>query len=118
MAGAGSGPGALYDRIGVGYDTTRRADPYLTDRLAELLGVRADATYLDVACGTGNYTTALSGRGGRWFGVDRSGTMLATARTKGARVPWEQSTGAIDVTGSRRLARALSLAVVLAFLAR
>ena len=78
----------LYDRIGAGYDTTRRADPYLADRFADLLGIRADGVYLDVACGTGNYTTALSGRGGRWCGLDRSGTMLATARTKGARVRW------------------------------
>jgi len=78
----------LYDRIGVGYDTTRRADPYLAGRLAELLGVRADGRYLDLACGTGNYTTSLSARGGRWLGVDRSGAMLATARAKRSRVSW------------------------------
>ena len=84
----------LYDRIGVGYDATRRADPYLVDRLADLLGVRADGAYLDIACGTGNYTTALSGRGGRWYGLDRSGTMLATARSKSSAVRWLQGDAA------------------------
>ena len=92
--GTGTRLGALYDRIGVGYDTTRRADPYIADRLADLLGVRPDGAYLDVACGTGNYTTALSGRGGRWCGLDRSATMLATARTKGAGVRWLQGDAA------------------------
>ena len=90
----GSPPGALYDRIGVGYDTTRRADPYLAGRLADLLGVHAAGTYLDVACGTGNYTTALSGRGGRWYGLDRAATMLTTARTKDAAVRWLQGDAA------------------------
>lgn len=54
---------ALYDQIGVGYDATRRADGYIVDRLANLLKLRSGASYLDVACGTGNYTLALAARG-------------------------------------------------------
>ena len=56
---------ARYDTIGVGYDATRRADPYIAGRLAHHLAIGAESTYLDVACGSGNYTVALAGLGGR-----------------------------------------------------
>jgi ubiquinone/menaquinone biosynthesis C-methylase UbiE len=79
---------ALYDRIGDSYDLTRRADPYITERLGRLLGVRPGAAYLDIACGTGNYTTALAGMGGRWHGVGVSATMIAAARPKSVSVSW------------------------------
>jgi len=78
----------LYDRIGGGYDTTRRADPHLTERLRRLLGVQSGGVYLDVACGTGNYTAALAATGGRWHGLDASATMIAAARPKSALVSW------------------------------
>ena len=52
-----------YDRIGIGYDVTRRADPYLTRRLLGLLEPRSGGLYLDVACGSGNYTAALAAEG-------------------------------------------------------
>ena len=41
-----------YDTIGVGYDVTRRADPYIAGRLAHHLAIGAESTYLDVACGS------------------------------------------------------------------
>jgi len=82
----------LYDRIGQGYDTTRRADPAIARRLADHLqlqpSLQPDRRYLDVACGTGNYTTALAATGARLYGVDRSRRMLATARTKDPTVAW------------------------------
>lgn len=78
----------LYDRIGRGYDGTRRADPYLAARLAELLDTRPGDACLDLACGTGNYTLALAQRGGRWTGVDQSATMLVRARQKGGAARW------------------------------
>jgi SAM-dependent methyltransferase len=78
----------LYDRIGAGYDATRRADPFLTDRLRELLAVRGDGSYVDLACGTGNYTVSLAACGGRWSGVDCSPTMIAQARQKSGPVSW------------------------------
>ena len=78
----GSG-GALYDRIGVGYDGTRRADPGLAGELHDHLGP-APGAVLDLACGTGNYTSALAARGRRMIGLDRSPQMLAQARLKGA----------------------------------
>ena len=73
---------ALYDRIGVGYDGSRRADPSIVDDLAGRLSPRTDGRYLDLACGTGNYTRALAARGGDWTGVDASRTMLDAARAQ------------------------------------
>lgn len=78
----------LYDVIGSGYDTTRRADPFITETLARELKL-GDGDYLDLACGTGNYTVALAARGGRWSGVDQSATMIEAARGKSASVRWE-----------------------------
>jgi ubiquinone/menaquinone biosynthesis C-methylase UbiE len=78
----------LYDRIGVGYDGTRRADPGIVARLAALLDVPPEAACLDVACGTGNYTTAVAASAGRWHGVEISPGMLAEARAKPSRVLW------------------------------
>lgn len=76
----------LYDSIGVNYDSTRRADPYLTERLARHVNQRGDGRYLDIACGTGNYTVVLSAVGGRWHGLDLSPGMLRTARRKSRHV--------------------------------
>jgi SAM-dependent methyltransferase len=78
----------LYDRIGVGYDTTRRADPGIVRRLVDLLAVPVGSACLDVACGTGNYTTALAATGLRMHGAEISRTMLGAARSKSAAVCW------------------------------
>lgn len=79
---------ALYDTIGRTYDTTRRADPDLVRRLARHLNLTAGARYLDVGCGTGNYTVALQNLGARMHGVELSSTMLSKARLKNDRVTW------------------------------
>lgn len=73
---------ALYDRIGVGYDVTRRADPEIVRCLIGHLSTGQARQYLDLACGTGNYTSALAASGLRMYGVDRSLRMLASAREK------------------------------------
>lgn len=78
----------LYDRIGVGYDATRRADPEIVRQLTELLAAPAGARCLDVACGTGNYTIALAEAGLRLHGLDVSSTMLASAQAKSGTVQW------------------------------
>lgn len=83
-----SGPLPLYDNIGTGYDTTRRADSYIADRLAYNLAIVDTETYLDVACGTGNYTAALASRGGKWYGVDEASRMIKAARQKTDAVAW------------------------------
>ena len=53
----------VYDRIGAGYDRTRRADSYIVERIAGHLSLQDNGMYLDVACGTGNYTGALADLG-------------------------------------------------------
>ncbi len=72
----------LYDRIGPGYDTTRRADPHIAARLGGLPGLDPGDRCLDVGCGSGNYTLALAARGLRMTGLDISATMLAAAGAK------------------------------------
>jgi len=78
----------LYNRIGIGYDTTRRADPEIVRQLTELLAAPAGARCLDVACGTGNYTIALAETGLQLHGLDVSSTMLASAQAKSGAVRW------------------------------
>lgn len=80
---------ATYDTIGIGYDTTRRADPFLTERILHLLDAQAEDSILDVACGSGNYTAALSSAGLSMTGVDRSRRMIAAARSKSTGVGWQ-----------------------------
>ncbi len=79
---------ALYDRIGVGYDGTRRADPYLLSRILHHLAPRRDGRYLDVGSGTGNYTIAMRQGGVPICGVEVSSTMLERARAKSREVTW------------------------------
>lgn len=82
---------AIYNQIGKTYDATRRADPFIAGRLKFYLDLQKEGRYLDVACGTGNYTAYLAEIGGFWHGVDQSATMLEKARQKSARVSWHQA---------------------------
>jgi len=80
---------ASYDRIGVGYDNTRKADPYLVERMYKLLtGEKKDGRYIDIGCGTGNYTLALSNRCLNFSGVDPSDEMLSMAKRKNDQIQW------------------------------
>ena len=79
---------ALYDQIGVGYDTTRRADPGIVQTILQLLDVPAGSRCLDIACGTGNYTIALAEAGLNLTGVDVSQQMLTVAQSKPSAVRW------------------------------
>ena len=78
----------LYDDIGVGYNATRQADPYITEKLFQFLSPQADKVYLDIGCGTGNYTIALSNRGLNFYGVEPSEKMLAIARSRNKTINW------------------------------
>ena len=75
-------PAAPYDRIGGAYDSTRRADSYIVSRLLTHLHAQDTSRYLDVACGTGNYTLAFAAAGVRVVGVDSSPRMVAAAGRK------------------------------------
>ena len=83
-------PEYKYDVIGRGYNKTRCADPYLTSRLAHLLKPATDAVYLDIGCGTGNYTIALANMGMKFYGADPSEKMLQEARSRSRKVSWIQ----------------------------
>lgn len=79
---------ARYNKIGIGYDDTRRADPYLCSRMHELLQPISDGNYLDVGCGTGNYTSCLNDKGLSFIGVDPTEEMLLKAKLKNSNVSW------------------------------
>jgi ubiquinone/menaquinone biosynthesis C-methylase UbiE len=77
-----------YDRIGIGYNTTRKADPYLLGRMMHHLKADERGTYLDIGCGTGNYTIEFSKHGVKMIGIDPSEAMLSIARSRNTEVDW------------------------------
>lgn len=84
---------ALYNQIGVHYNETRSADPYLVSRFRALLTPLAGANYLDIGCGTGNYTCALAAESYQFCGIDPSEIMLEKARQKtDCHVIWQKGT--------------------------
>lgn len=78
-----------YDRIGSGYNSTRRADPYLTSQLVKYVQPKFDGLYLDIGCGTGNYTIAVHKQGYSFIGIDPSKRMLNIAESKMATITWQ-----------------------------
>ncbi|MGE4167976.1 MAG: class I SAM-dependent methyltransferase [Candidatus Babeliales bacterium] len=87
---ANSNEKALYDTIGKTYDVARCADPEITDLLIKYLGVCENGKYLDVCCGSGNYTIAIHDQGVNVSGVDISEVMLEKAHRKNASIHWLQ----------------------------
>lgn len=81
-----------YDTIGTGYNITRHADPYITARLLHHLQPTPDKLYLDIGCGTGNYTIALAEKGFRFVGVEPSEQMLTEGRARNDTIVWLQGT--------------------------
>ncbi len=79
---------AKYDTFKSDYDETRRADPQITATLLKLLNPDPNGHYLDLACGTGNYTVALAEQGFKFSGTDQSEKMLSTARLKFNTIQW------------------------------
>ena len=79
---------AKYDTIGVGYNNTRKADPYLADRLFHFLEPKKDKLYLDIGCGTGNYTIALAEKGVNFIGVEPSNEMITKAKERSNKIIW------------------------------
>jgi ubiquinone/menaquinone biosynthesis C-methylase UbiE len=77
-----------YDQIGFDYNSTRRADPLIANRLYYFLSPKKDNLYLDIGCGTGNYTIALAEKGLNLYGVDPSEKMLKTAQSGNQNINW------------------------------
>jgi ubiquinone/menaquinone biosynthesis C-methylase UbiE len=82
---------SLYDLIGSTYTMTRRADSEITHELARLVGNEDGSRFLDLACGTGNYTSAIADSGGQWFGIDISEVMLKKAKERNHNIEWTVS---------------------------
>jgi ubiquinone/menaquinone biosynthesis C-methylase UbiE len=80
-----------YNDIGSTYCATRRADHDIAKTLAGLVEVQDGRRFLDVACGTGNYTNALASIGGNWYGCDISDVMVNQARLKNSTIDWKLS---------------------------
>lgn len=78
----------VYDHIGKTYDATRKADPAIVAELYQLLSHKTNGCYLDLACGSGNYTIALAAQGLKMTGIDISNEMLAKARAKSNAIEW------------------------------
>jgi ubiquinone/menaquinone biosynthesis C-methylase UbiE len=78
----------VYDSIGDDYNRTRTADPFLVENLSSLMASDKNSVYLDVGCGTGNYTTALASKGYSFYGVEPSEVMLEQARRKSRSIVW------------------------------
>ncbi len=79
-----------YDTIGIGYNTTRKADPYLTEKIIQHLQPHTEGTYLEIGCGTGNYTIALQEKGFHLIGIDPSVEMLSKAQERNKDITWQQ----------------------------
>ena len=82
----------IYNKIGIGYNETRMADDFLVERIFDLLSPHDfsnhQKTYLDIGCGTGNYTIALAQRGLHFIGIEPSEKMLEIAKAKNDQMDW------------------------------
>ena len=78
-----------YNKIGINYNQTRKADPYLTEQLLKHLNPNKKGTYLDIGCGTGNYTNVLQEKGFQFIGIDPSIEMLKKAQSKNQNIIWK-----------------------------
>ncbi len=77
----------MFDRIAPSYDRMNRIitlgfDQRWRRSLIDSLGVGADDTVLDLACGTGDFAVMARERGARVIGLDFAGAMLAAARER------------------------------------
>lgn len=81
-----------YDKIGENYNNTRKADKKLVENLINLLKPLKTGIYLDIGCGTGNYTDAIQKRGFQFIGIDPSEKMLKEAKEKNDNITWKVGT--------------------------
>ncbi|KAB7530406.1 methyltransferase domain-containing protein [Flagellimonas olearia] len=82
--------GVKYDKLGINYNVTRKADPFLVQTFLKYLRPKLKGIYLDIGCGTGNYTNEFQKEGYRFIGVDPSLEMLEKARLKNKNIGWKK----------------------------
>jgi len=78
-----------YNKIGINYNQTRKADLYLIEQLLKHLNPSKTGLYLDIGCGTGNYTSEFQKKGFNIIGIDPSIEMLQKAKTKNEAIEWK-----------------------------
>jgi SAM-dependent methyltransferase len=78
-----------YNQIGINYNQTRKADSYLVEQLLKHLNPSKNDLYLDIGCGTGNYTSELQKKGFQFIGIDPSIEMLQKAQSQNKEVQWK-----------------------------
>ena len=88
---------AKYDQIGINYNLTRKADKYLTEQLLYHLQPTKNEKYLDIGCGTGNYTSEFQKKGFDFIGIDPSEIMLEKAKLENHKIHWQ--IGSAENTG-------------------
>jgi len=71
-----------YDRISRIYDVSRGINVETVRKLVRLLNVNSDSAFLDLGCGTGNYTAALQKTAKSLIGIDISKGMIEQAQVK------------------------------------
>lgn len=81
---------ARYDHIGNGYNNTRKADPYIVERLQYHLNPIQKGFYVDIGCGTGNYTSQLHQKDTQFIGIDPSEKMLSIAKNSYPNITWKK----------------------------
>lgn len=82
----------LYNKIGNGYNNTRKPDKYIVKKIIELLQPKKENVYLDIGCGTGNYTAEIAKDDFSFVGVEPSEKMLELAKTKSNKIIWKIGT--------------------------
>lgn len=80
--------GILYNKIGNNYNKTRASDPYIAETIYQLIIDNKEGNYLDIGCGTGNYTIAIADKGVNVYGVDPSEKMLKIASERNDKINW------------------------------
>ncbi|MFI8685762.1 class I SAM-dependent methyltransferase [Rossellomorea sp. NPDC077527] len=65
----------IYNQIGKTYNTTRKADPRITEKILQQLMLHPHATVLDIGAGTGNYSYELAHKGYKVIALEPSEIM-------------------------------------------
>jgi ubiquinone/menaquinone biosynthesis C-methylase UbiE len=77
-----------YNSIAEGYNRTRQADVTIAEKLSSYLKQNKIDRYLDIGCGTGNYTIELAKKEGVWYGLEPSLSMLEESSKKYLNINW------------------------------
>ncbi|WP_455393238.1 class I SAM-dependent methyltransferase [[Eubacterium] cellulosolvens] len=75
-------PSIHYNEISQVYDVSRAANIETVEKIVRLLRIDKNSALLDMGCGTGNYTAALSKTSKNIIGIDNSTGMIRQARAK------------------------------------